>query len=150
MIKGVGKDQEIVTNKNGGKQSKSIGAFYLLDPDFFYGYFDKYYKLALPVIRFMEDNNKADLANELFYKYPNRLLLVVKTLEEGVERYPMNNWRLIPEESHLNHALTHLFAAEQGDKQDDHIAHFLTRMMMVIATEKETCIDNYTAIEKRI
>lgn len=150
MIKGVGKDQEIVINSKGGKQSKSIGAFYLLDPDFFYGYFDKYYKLALPVIRFMENDSKVTLANELFYKHPNRLLLVVKTLEEGAERYPMNNWRLIPEESHLNHALTHLFAAEQGDKQDDHIAHFLTRMMMVIATNRETCIDNYKDIEKRI
>lgn len=147
MIKGVDKDQEIVVNSKGGKQSKSIGAFYLLDPDFFYGYFDKYYKLALPVIRFMEDDNKADLANELFYKHPNRLLLVVKTLEEGVERYPINNWRLIPEESHLNHALTHLFAAEQGDKQDDHIAHFLTRMMMVIATSKEYRIRNYKDVE---
>lgn len=150
MIKGVGKDQEIVVNSKGGKQSKSIGAFYLLDPDFFYGYFDKYYKLALPVIRFMENDSKVTLANELFYKHPNRLLLVVKTLEEGAERYPINNWRLIPEESHLNHALTHLFAAEQGDKQDDHIAHFLTRMMMVIATKRETCIDSYIDIEKRI
>lgn len=147
MINGIGKDAEIVMNNNGGKQSKAIGAFYLIDPVFLYGYFNRFYKLALPVIRFMEQNNKDVLANELFYKYPNRLLLVAKTLEEGVARYPMNNWRLISEEDHLNHALIHLFALEQGDKQDDHLGHFLTRMMMVICTNKERHISNYTDVE---
>lgn len=62
------------------------------------------------------------------------ILMIAKTMEYGIGRYKLNNWRLIPEEDHLNHALTHLFMAEIGNTDDDHIAHFYTRIMMAYAT----------------
>ena len=38
-IEGVGQDAEIITNENGGKQSKSPSALYLLDPTYLYNKF---------------------------------------------------------------------------------------------------------------
>ncbi len=136
-IDGIGKDAEIVTNNKGGKQSKAIGAFHLVDPIFMYGFFEQQYKLALPVIKYMNGEiSKDNMTLDILEQVPDALIQIAKTLEEGVRKYPMNNWRLIPEEDHLNHALIHLYAMEKGDTQDDHKGHFLTRIMMAYATKK--------------
>lgn len=52
----VGPDAPIVENKLGGKQSKAIGAFHLIDPVFMHGIFDdKYWQIANPVISYMDE-----------------------------------------------------------------------------------------------
>ena len=142
MIEGVGKDAEIVTNDKGGKQSKAIGAFHLVDPIFMYGFFEHQYRLALPVIKYMNGEiNKDNMTLDILEQVPDALIQIAKVLEYGASRYKPNNWRLIPEEDHLNHALIHLYALEKGDTQDDHLGHFLTRIMMVYATEKSVGFD---------
>lgn len=147
MIEGIGKDAEIVTNDKGGKQSKAIGAFYLVDPIFLIGFFTKSnYEEANAICNYMNGSiDKCTMTYRIMKKYPDALIQIAKTLEEGVARYPMNNWRLIPEEDHLNHALIHLYALEEGDTQDDHLGHFLTRIMMAYATEK-SFKGNYTEV----
>lgn len=138
----VGPDAPIVENKLGGKQSKAIGAFHLIDPGFLYGIFDdKYWQIANPVISYMDGEiDKDDMVSQLIWdKEDNEkrdiVLMIAKTMEYGIGRYKLNNWRLIPEEEHLNHALIHLFMAEIGNTDDDHIAHFYTRIMMAYATK---------------
>lgn len=138
----VGPDAPIVENKLGGKQSKAIGAFHLIDPVFMYGIFsDKCWKLAIPVLDYMEGDCPKDemVARLTWDKEDNEkrdiVLMIAKTMEYGIGRYKLNNWRLIPEEEHLNHALIHLFMAEIGNTDDDHIAHFYTRIMMAYATK---------------
>ena len=96
-IKGVGPDAEIVTNEQGGKQSKAVAAFHLMD--------------APTMIR------------------------LGKVLQYGASRYGRDNWRKIPCEDHLNHALAHIFAAFAGDTQDDHLGHAFCRLMMACAPE---------------
>lgn len=146
MIEGIGKDAEIVTNDKGGKQSKAIGAFYLLDPTFLYGFFTEKWEEANAICSYMEGSiDKDEMTRRIMQLYPNALIQIAKTLEEGVVKYPMNNWRLIPEEDHLNHALIHLYALKEGDTQDDHLGHFLTRIMMAFATEK-SFKGNYTEV----
>lgn len=146
MIEGIGKDAEIVTNDKGGKQSKAIGAFYLVDPKFLYGFFKIYRREAHTIINYMIGGvNKDTMTLHIMEDHPDALIQIAKTLEEGVTKYPMNNWRLIPEEDHLNHALIHLYALEEGDTQDDHLGHFLTRIMMAYATEK-SFKGNYTEV----
>lgn len=146
MIEGIGKDAEIVTNDKGGKQSKAIGAFYLLDPTFLYGFFTEKWEEANAICSYMEGSiDKDEMTRRIMQLYPNALIQIAKTLEEGVVKYPINNWRLIPEEDHLNHALIHLYAFEEGDTQDDHLGHFLTRIMMAYATEK-SFKGNYTEV----
>lgn len=137
MIDGISPDAEIVTNKNGGKQSRAIGAFHLVDPNFLYGFFEHQYQLANPLIKYMSsDISKDEMVQRVLNQIPDALIQIAKVLEYGASRYKPNNWRLIPEEDHMNHALIHLYALEKEDKQDDHLGHFLTRLMMVYATKK--------------
>lgn len=136
----VGPDAPIVENELGGKQSKAIGAFHLIDPGFLYGIFmQEYWQMATPVISYMDGEiDKDDMVSQLIWDNdngPNIILMIAKTMEYGIGRYKLNNWRLIPEEDHINHALTHLFMAEIGNTDDDHIAHFYTRIMMAYATK---------------
>lgn len=137
----VGPDAPIVENELGGKQSKAIGAFHLIDPDFMYGIFEKYWGIANSVISYMDGEiDKDDMASQLIWSREDNekrdiVLMIAKTMEYGIGRYKLNNWRLIPEEDHINHALIHLFMAEIGNTDDDHIAHFYTRIMMAYATK---------------
>ena len=151
MIEGVGKDAEIVTNDRGGKQSKAIGAFHLVDPTFLYGFFAIKHEEAAAICSYMDGFiDKDEMTLTIMELYPDALIQIAKVLEYGASRYKPNNWRLIPEEDHLNHALIHLYALEQGDTQDDHLGHFLTRIMMAYATEKSVGFDyvNPMNIEK--
>ena len=137
----VGPDAPIVENELGGKQSKAIGAFHLIDPNFMYGIFEKYWGIANSVISYMDGEiNKDDMASQLIWSREDNekrdiVLMIAKTMEYGIGRYKLNNWILIPEEDHINHALIHLFMAEIGNTDDDHIAHFYTRIMMAYATK---------------
>jgi len=53
----------------------------------------------------------------------------------GATKYARDNWRLISEESHINHALVHIFAYLSGDKQDDLLGHAFCRLMMAKAKQ---------------
>lgn len=132
----IGPDAPIVENELGGKQSKTIGAFHLVDPTFLYGFFSVYFTVAATICNYMNGNiSKEEMVKRVLDHFDDALILIAKTLEYGASRYPINNWRLIPEEDHLNHALIHLYALEKNDTQDDHLGHFLTRIMMAYATD---------------
>jgi hypothetical protein len=161
VIEGVGEDAEIVTNELGGKQSKSPMAMHLLDPQYLCQLCnDKVTQLEYT----KNDVTKVDdidawqcyvaLENIATYMLTGvdfylttamdtlcadellQATKIAKILQYGAERYEPNNWRLIPEEEHINHALIHLVAHLMGDAQDDHINHALCRLMMAKATEK--------------
>lgn len=151
VIEGVGKDAEVVTNANGGKQSKSPMAMHLIDPMFLRNKFlcqdDITSKVICNIADFMITqvlfylSNAINLLEPIKYK---QLIRISKVLQEGAEHYAPNNWRLIPQEEHINHALIHLLAAEMGDTQDNHIDHALCRLMMAYATE---CSPNFSYTE---
>ena len=62
---------------------------------------------------------------------------LARVLAEGAEKYAPNNWRLIPLQDHLNHAMMHIFAYLAEDTQDEHLEHALTRLMFAVAQEKD-------------
>ena len=173
VIEGVGKDAEIETNANGGKQSKSPMAMHLLSPQFlkdlaenqlkllnniFKGY-EKWGRDVVPVkvhlqyngytlikliASFMLTGEKKYLVEAIDFREPDSskvFMIIAKVMKEGAERYEANNWRLIPEEEHINHALIHLLAYMKEDTQDDHYGHFLCRLMMAYSTEKSENFD---------
>lgn len=149
-IEGVGKDVEIVINKNGGKQSKAPMALHLVDPDFlirfFYNQTDYISSAIFNIAWFMKDMHEWRLYEAIKNIENNNFQLIIrigKVLQEGAEKYEPNNWRLIPQEEHINHALIHLFAAALGDTQDEHIDHALCRIMMALSTESSKNF-NYT------
>ena len=146
IVEGVGKDAPTIMNGFGGKQSLNLYAPHLLDPDFLDAMGDEegvlhhianYMRTESPVHLFLaiEDAYPTDSTPHIA-KVADRLLTISKVLKEGADKYEANNWRLIPSEAHLSHALTHYLAFLAGDTQDDHLAHFLCRLMMVYATPK--------------
>lgn len=146
LIDGVGKDEPIVENSQGGKQSRSLYATHLIDPDFldamsdeegplhYIADFMRHPECATPLFLAIEEATKDD---DISYKIKQakRLLKIAKVLKEGAEKYEANNWRLIPQEEHLNHAIIHWLAYAVGDISDNHLDHFLTRIMMAYATK---------------
>ena len=75
-----------------------------------------------------------------YVKYNQVLLRKIQQKITG-DKYEANNWRLIPQEEHINHALIHYYAAMVGDTQDEHIQHCMCRLMMAFATEKSENFD---------
>lgn len=66
---------------------------------------------------------------------PEALLRLNEVVGYGALRYAENNWRRIPFEEHLSHALEHLFLLMNGDASDDHLGHALTRLAFAVAME---------------
>lgn len=169
MIEGVGKDAEIVTNAAGGKQSKSPMAMHLVDPYYLEEMFndlaekeeycdegdatcvraesiDKHscYRAIESIAAYMRSGVDFELTlamDSLCDDKVQQVINIAKILQYGAERYKPNNWRLIPQEEHINHALVHIIAHLAGDTQDDHLNHALCRLMMAKATEKSPDFD---------
>lgn len=148
IIQGVGKDAPTIVNEVGGKQSKSLYAPHLLDPSFLWSITEgeeRFIPLRL-IAKFMENGDKDYLIHAIltadsdsrikpFEVVISRLLSVSRALKEGADKYEANNWRLIPQEDHISHALTHYLAYLIGDESDDHLSHFYCRLMMAYSTE---------------
>ena len=155
-IEGIGKEAKTEINKEGGKQSASPLAMHLLDPEFI-GILletnrkDTSEEKALNYIaKYMLDSLRPNLIRAIMSIEPNCyqvLLRVSKVLKEGAEKYEANNWRLIPQEEHINHAMIHLLASALGDTQDEHKDHALCRLMMADATRKSENF-SYTSYRK--
>lgn len=154
VIDGVGADAEVITNEAGGKQSKSPMALHLVDPMFLADAIDgEDCGVISEISSFMLTGNKDNLLYAIdlcesppstvegflndIYKCPLKAVIkIAKVLQYGADRYEPNNWRLIPQEEHINHALIHYVAYLMGDTQDEHIEHCMCRLMMAYATEK--------------
>lgn len=156
VIEGVGKDAEIVVNENGGKQSKSPMAMHLIDPRFlgklaYLHYIKPEHKAIGYIADLMNGYTEAQLIKAIEELEPDKnkvLVRIATVLQEGAERYEPNNWRLIPQEEHINHALIHLLASAMGDTQDNHLDHALCRLMMAYATNKSKNFDYKEYIKK--
>ena len=96
------------------------------------------YEAIYWIARFMDEGDKSLLQfafDELEDSELQQVVRIAKVLQYGASRYAANNWRLIPQEEHINHALIHIIAHLAGDTQDDHLDHALCRLMMAYATE---------------
>ena len=134
-----GDDAPIVENNAGGKQSVPIGDFTLLPT-----YFAKQYvyeaarkqriepigRAYTKLIDFLEDLDIDFLDEAINLISDEPLTALARVMEEGLKKYPKNNWLLISYEDHINHALCHLYMHIKGDTQDNHLEHALTRIAM--------------------
>lgn len=148
LIEGVGKDAPTVENARGGRQSSTQYACHLLDPNFLRAMEERllpgsYAGPLTHIANFMITGDREHLVSATLCKdlmegknpIISNLFTITKVLKQGAEKYEANNWRLIPQEDHLNHAVIHYLAYLAGDEQDDHYDHYLCRMMMSYATE---------------
>lgn len=151
VVQGVGKDAPIVTNEKGGKQAQAPMAMHLLDPDYLaewaedmreaaedsvtYHYTNAIYWIA-EFMKYRTTCNLGMAMDNLAEDNYQQITRIAKVLQEGAAKYAPNNWRLIPREEHINHALIHIIAHLMGDTQDEHINHALARLMMAQATQE--------------
>lgn len=63
---------------------------------------------------------------------PEALSEVARVLHNGAMKYDKDNWRLVPLNDHINHALNHIYLHLSGNMQEDHLSHATTRMMMAL------------------
>lgn len=54
---------------------------------------------------------------------------VAVVLGEGAAKYGVDNWKLIPTNDHLSHALAHIYAYLAGDTSDAHLSHAACRVL---------------------
>lgn len=69
---------------------------------------------------------------------PEALARLALILEQGARAHhdpDGMNWRRIPCETHLNHALFHINAWQRGVVGEDHLGHAFCRLMMACETE---------------
>ena len=59
------------------------------------------------------------------------------TAGRGAEKYGVDNWRKLTIEDNINRAIIHLYAYLAGDRQDDHLAHALCRVLFATAQDGE-------------
>lgn len=176
-INGVGADAEIVVNEKGGKQSRSPMAMHLVDPEFLrefaynkvseleycdegdsicvdeedmniYGCYRAIEKIADYMLSGIDTYLQVAM-DSLNCEEIQQIISIAEVLQHGASRYAPNNWRLIPEEKHINHALIHLIAHIAGDTQDEHINHALCRLMMARATKKSDGFEYNKYVDKK-
>lgn len=65
---------------------------------------------------------------------PEALLALSWVVGQGSKKYARGNWRAIPENEHLDHALTHIYLHMSGDRSERHLWNALTRVAFAVAT----------------
>lgn len=63
---------------------------------------------------------------------PDAIANVARVMYNGAQKYAKDNWRLIPCDDHINHALNHIYLHLAGNTNEDHLAHATTRMLMAL------------------
>lgn len=74
---------------------------------------------------------------------PDALAQVARVLHDGAQKYDKDNWKLIPCDDHINHALNHIYLYLAGNMEEDHLPHAATRLLMALELEDtRTPLDN--------
>lgn len=72
---------------------------------------------------------------------PQALIALAEVVKYGEDKYKGSrdnpNYRKIPIESHLNHAMNHIVQYLNNDNTEDHLAHAMTRLVFCVALERE-------------
>lgn len=88
----------------------------------------------------VETNERGGRQSRLSARYdlidPHALHALAAVLHRGAQVYGEANWRLIEVNSHLNHAIAHIYGYLAGGAQED-LAHAFARLMMAVALDWE-------------
>ena len=72
---------------------------------------------------------------------PNAIFAAAEVAKYGAGKYGETqldrNYKKIPAEEHVNHAVQHLYAYLAGDTGDDHLAHAILRAMFAFEVDHE-------------
>lgn len=90
-------------------------------------------------------NTAGGKQSDLHYRFdlmdPDAMFALAGIMDHGERKYGEGNWRKIGVESHLNHALVHIYAWLAGNTEDDHLGHAFCRLMMAKAVSMNVTKD---------
>lgn len=66
---------------------------------------------------------------------PLGLQAVAEAMAKGAARYGDDNWRGLPKEEMVNHAIRHLVLWMAGDRSEPHAAHAAANCLMLVDLE---------------
>lgn len=76
---------------------------------------------------------QSKIGSQLSLIPPKAIIKVGEVMAKGAERYEKDNWRKIPIDSQLDHALEHIYKYLANDISDeDHLSHAATRLLMAL------------------
>lgn len=88
------------------------------------------------------DPNTGGMQSKLEYRFdlvdPYAMFQLAGILDFGAKKYAPNNWRKLPIDTHINHALAHIWAYQDGDTQEDHLGHAFCRLMFALGVTHDT------------
>jgi hypothetical protein len=85
---------------------------------------------------------QAKVAHRVDLIDPATVLDMAEILGEGVRSHGLWNWRLIPIDEQLNHAMIHILAWLAGDRSDNHLGHAMCRVMFARSLELDPDVNN--------
>lgn len=91
-----------------------------------------------PTITNSQGGSQSDTRYAFTELDPHAMFVLTEILYTGAQKYGPSNWRKIPVEDHINHALVHINAYMAGDNQDDHLGHAFCRMMFAVALDHDS------------
>ncbi len=65
----------------------------------------------------------------------NALMAVAEAMAEGAVRYGDHNWKGLPPEEILNHAMRHLYLHMAGDRKEPHLRNAAANVLMLLSME---------------
>jgi hypothetical protein len=84
----------------------------------------------------IEVNDKGGKQSKVPYAFhvmpPKAILAVAETLQEGDAKYGRFNWKLIPEDEHLNHSIGHIYKHLSGDTTEKHLVNAACRALFAL------------------
>lgn len=105
-------------------------------------YVDKIKKLRKDVLETNEfGGRQSKLDCDFTLIPPHAMMALAEVAKYGADKYNGSrdnpNYRKIPIESHLNHAMYHIVQYLNNDNAEDHLAHAMTRLVFCVALERE-------------
>lgn len=84
------------------------------------------------VVKLYPSGAKRGAVREAYHLIPPLgLQAVAEAMAKGEERYGADNWKGLPEEEMVNHAIRHLVLWLAGDRSEPHAAHAAANCLML-------------------
>lgn len=75
----------------------------------------------------------SDFAYRLDLVDPIAMTNLGRTLEQGLKKYPNQDWKKQSKEEHLNHALVHIYSWFNNKEDMIHLHHAFCRLMFSVS-----------------
>lgn len=90
-----------------------------------------------------EQGGKQSYVGVAFHLIPqDALRMVAEVLYVGAAKYGEWNWKLIPIDDHINHALAHINLFMLGDRSEPHLTNAACRILFALHMENQNNDDN--------